>query len=136
MRTKQLTFETTESGCVVSTSHKLNQDGYLRLRTGSGAGRSELEMYHRTVWKNHHGHIPEGHEVDHKCRNRACSNIEHLQVLDRTTHLVKTNKERYSGRKESAKIHWETTGCTGTMLAEVFGVSFSAACGWIREWKV
>ncbi|MGX9276092.1 HNH endonuclease, partial [Pantoea ananatis] len=25
-------------------------------------------MYHRTVWKEQHGDIPEGYEVDHKCR--------------------------------------------------------------------
>ncbi|UNI71903.1 homing endonuclease [Aeromonas phage vB_ AhaP_PT2] len=93
-------------------------------------------MYHRYVWIKANGEIPDGYEIDHKCKNRACCNIEHLQMLDRTTHLVKTNVERYAARKADAKVYWETTKCTGTKLAEVFGVSFSIGCKWIREWKV
>lgn len=131
MRGKKLILVATESGCIVPTSHKLNADGYFRKKTN---GR--LEMYHRTVWRESNGDIPEGHEVDHICKNRACSNIAHLQVLDRNTHLVKTNEERYKARKEAAKVHWVNTQCSGTALGKLFGVTFSAACGWIREWKV
>ena len=131
MRGKKLILAVTKSGCIVPTSHKLNADGYFRKKTDG-----LLEMYHRTVWRKEHGDIPEGHEVEHMCKNRACCNVAHLQVLDRTTHLVKTNEERYRSRKEAAKAHWEATRCTGTALGELFGVTFSAACGWIREWKV
>ncbi len=130
MRGKKLILEATETGCIIPTSHKLNQDGYFRKRTNG-----VLEMYHRTVWIKANGPIPEGFEVDHKCRNRACCNVEHLQVLDRDSHLVKTNQERYAARKLEARDYWVDTGCTGTKLAEIFNVSFSAACGWIREWK-
>lgn len=130
MRGKKLILEATETGCIIPTSHKLNQDGYFRKRTNG-----VLEMYHRTVWIKANGPIPEGFEVDHKCRNRACCNVEHLQVLDRDSHLVKTNQERYAARKLEARDYWVETGCIGTKLAEVFNVSFSATCGWIREWK-
>lgn len=130
MRGKKLILEATETGCIIPTSHKLNQDGYFRKRTNG-----VLEMYHRTVWIKANGPIPDGFEVDHKCRNRACCNVEHLQVLDRDSHLVKTNQERYATRKLEARDYWVETRCTGTKLAEVFNVSFSSACGWIREWK-
>lgn len=86
MRGKKLILATTESGCIIPTSHKLNADGYFRKRTNG-----VLEMYHRTVWKEQHGDIPEGYEVDHKCRNRACCNAEHLQLLEGSEHTVKTN---------------------------------------------
>lgn len=70
MRGKKLILEATETGCIIPTSHKLNQDGYFRKRTNG-----VLEMYHRTVWTKANGQIPEGFEVDHKCRNRACCNV-------------------------------------------------------------
>lgn len=92
-------------------------------------------MYHRHVWEQEHGEIPEGYEVDHMCGNRACCNIEHLQMLDKTAHLVKTNEERYRGRFETARSYWESTNCTGTELGKKFGVSFSCGCRWIRIWK-
>src|SRR5699024_8092915 len=130
MRGKKLVLEATETGCIVPTTHKLNSDGYFRKRT-----TDVLEMYHRTVWKKHNGDIPEGFEIDHMCRNRACCNIEHLQMLEGTAHTVKTNRERYADRKETAREYWLETRCTGLALGEKFGVSFSSACRWIREWK-
>lgn len=132
MRGKKLILATTESGCIIPTSHKLNPDGYFRKKNPK---KGKNEMYHRTVWEEHHGEIPEGFEVDHKCRNRACCNVEHLQLLAGRDHTVKTNKERYADRKEAAKSYWLETDCTGTHLGEKFGVTFSAACKWIREWK-
>lgn len=66
MRGKKLILETTETGCIIPTSHRLNHDGYFRKRTNG-----VLEMYHRTVWVEANGPIPDGYEVDHKCRNRA-----------------------------------------------------------------
>ena len=131
MRGKKLILKTTESGCIVPTSHKLNADGYFRKRING-----ELIMYHRYVWTKEHGEIPEGYEVDHKCRNRACCNVEHLQVLSSKEHTIKTNVERFSERKLKAKSYWETYKPTGTKIAEIFNVSFSSACKWIREWKV
>ena len=131
MRGKELILATTKTGCIVPTSHKLNQDGYLRKKTDG-----VLEMYHRTVYRKTHGEIPEGFEVDHMYRNRACCNVYHLQLLNRSDHIVKTNKERYADRKEEARLYWETTKCTGTELGVKFNVTFSCGCRWIREWKV
>lgn len=127
---KQLVLETTDSGCIVPASHKLNQDGYFRKRFKDG-----MKMYHRYVWEQANGEIPEGYEIDHMCKNRACCNVDHLQMLDRTTHLVNTNKERYADRFEEAKKYWEEHRCTGTELGKQFGVSFSCGCRWIRIWK-
>jgi hypothetical protein len=138
MRGKPHVWETTDNGCIVSTSHRINQDGYLRIRDPrfSGEGRRPLIMAHRLSWENNFGTVPTGYEVDHKCRNRACVNPDHLQVLSRTDHLVKTNSERYAERKENARLYWEETGVSGLALGKIFGVSFSSACKWIREWKV
>lgn len=131
MGCKKLVLVTDSNGCITPTSHKLNKDGYFRKRIS----KTEVVMYHRFVWEKVNGKIPEGFEIDHKCRNRACCNIEHLQMLDGTHHTIKTNRERYSERLQQAKAHWLQTECTGTELADIFNVSFGQGCKWIRDWK-
>lgn len=126
----KLVLQQIDSGCIISTSHKLNPDGYLRKRIDN-----KLVMYHRHVWEQHNGPIPEGYEVDHKCRNRACCNIDHLQLLGISEHKVKTNKERYRERFEKARAYWIDTGCNGYELGEVFDVTWSCGYRWIRMWK-
>lgn len=75
MRGKPMVLIKDQNGCIVSTSHRLNKAGYLRIRDHryKGKGRKPLIMAHRLVWEEANG--------------------------------------------------------------EVFGVSFSSACRWIREWK-
>lgn len=127
---KKLTLVTTSSGCVVPSSHKLNHDGYFRKCING-----KNMMYHRYVYEDYFGPIMEGYEVDHKCKNRACCNINHLQLLKSSQHRSKDNKGRNGDRKKLAYEFWREHNCTGTALANKFGVSFSAGCKWIREWK-
>ena len=133
---RPLVFKELDTGCFVCVSHKTNADGYFRKRWNLG-DEKVAEMFHRFIYRAHHGldEIPDGFEIDHKCRNRACCNPKHLRLLDRTTHLVETNQTRYASRKEDARVHWLSTGCSGTALGALFGVTFSTGCGWIREWK-
>lgn len=42
-----------------------------------------LVMAHRYAWEAVHGEIPEGVEIDHTCRNRACCNVAHLRPATR-----------------------------------------------------
>jgi hypothetical protein len=62
MRGKPITLITTENGCIVSTSHRLNNDGYLRVRDPryTGNGRKPLIMMHRLVWEQFEGSVPDG----------------------------------------------------------------------------
>lgn len=132
-RAKAIKFVEFDNGCMVALSHKMNQDGYFRKIWGNGS-RFAM-MMHRAIWEMKFGKIPEGHEINHKCRNRACCNTDHLEVLDRTTHLIKTNKQRYKARKDKAKEYWLETSVSGAELAEKFGVTASAGYRWIREWR-
>lgn len=138
MRGKPLKLKTLDNGCIIPISHRLNADGYFRCRDPryKGKGRAPLIMYHRYVWECEHGKIPEGYEIDHLCHNRACCNIKHLQCIKGEEHTINHNKTRYKERELKAKEYWLKTHCTGTILGNLFGVSFSNACRWIRNWKV
>lgn len=131
MAKKELVLETTNTGCIVPISHKLNKDGYFRKVINS-----RWVMYHRHVWEEENGCIPDGYEINHKCKNRACCNLEHLEILEGSEHAIESNTGRNGERQEAAKDFWTSNQCRGVELAERFGVSFGIACRWIRKWKV
>lgn len=51
---------------------------------------------HRIAYQSFIGPIPEGFEVDHVCRNRACCNPEHLEAVP-----LQVNRKR----RNDAKTH-------------------------------
>lgn len=126
---------TTECGCFVPLSHKLNPDGYFRKLWGNTRAKPVAEMFHRFIYRAHKGEIPAGYEVDHLCNNRACCNPEHLEAIDGSAHAIKSNEERYRERHDAAKAYWLEHRCTGTALGGLYGVDLSTACGWIKGWK-
>lgn len=137
MRGKPLVLIELDNGCIVPTSHKLNKDGYLRIRDPNykGEGRAPLVMYHRYLWEQSNGKVPDGYELHHTCHNRSCQNINHLKLISITKHKVKHNSTRYLDRKTKAREIWIRCKCSGTKLAKLMGVSYSTGCKWIREWK-
>lgn len=118
------------TGCITPVTHKLNHDGYFRKNMGNGN-----VMYHVYVYEKYHGKVPDGYEVHHKCGNRACCNIDHLEAIEGHKHTIQGNKERYKSRYKAAFLFWKEHHCTGTQLGEKFGVTFSCGCRWIRTWK-
>lgn len=67
------------TGCLVWTGPR-NHAGYGRLRSAALHPTKMLRV-HRLAWELVHGPIPAGLEIDHLCRNRACINVEHLEVV-------------------------------------------------------
>jgi hypothetical protein len=74
-----------------------NSDGYVRVSVN---GRKV--MTHRlSLWQAGIT-IPEGLEIDHLCRNRACCNPSHLQVV---THRENMQRGTGQDRINAAKTH-------------------------------
>lgn len=61
-----------------------NQDGYGLL------GRSGRSMSaHRWYWIQANGEIPAGMKIDHLCRNPACCNVDHMEVVTNRENVMR-----------------------------------------------
>lgn len=77
----RLTFP--EGGCWIFTG-ALNR-GYGRVHGEDG----KLHYAHRVMYEAMVGDVPEGLELDHLCRRRACCNPWHLEAVTRRENLLR-----------------------------------------------
>ena len=72
------------SGCMVWDG-RMNQHGYaviaISRNHAAEVGFPRTISVHRLAWELANGPIPEGMEIDHLCRNHACINVDHLEVV-------------------------------------------------------
>lgn len=71
---------------------KVRQDGECLIWVGAktrkdwrGYAVYDIEgkttVLHRQLWKDHRGPLTADQQLDHLCRNRACINLDHLEVV-------------------------------------------------------
>lgn len=74
----QSRIRTTASGCMEWTGF-LDRDGYGQISLGGKKGKTV--RVHRWAYEHFVGPIPDGLVTDHLCRNRACANPDHLELV-------------------------------------------------------
>lgn len=107
MKTRKIQYEDIPwMNCKLVTSHRLQPDGYVRIRI-----EGHTYPIHRWIWIEAHGPIPNGLLVRHKCDNRDCINLDHLELgthSDNTLDAVKRGRwPRQDGENNpQAKLTW------------------------------
>lgn len=74
-------------------------------RTGSGYGAFRYDggtVAHRFSYEAHVGPIPDGHVIDHLCRNKACVNPAHLEAVTQSENI---SRAPGLGEFQRAKSH-------------------------------
>lgn len=76
-------------------------DGYGKINGGLDMPGETLA--HRAAYRIWCGEIPEGKEIDHRCRNRSCINPQHLEAV---THAINTKFADHSAtHRNRRKTH-------------------------------
>jgi hypothetical protein len=123
-----------KSACWVWTGPCFKRMGYGRIRSI----QTEENLAHRVSWLVHHGAIPEGLQVLHRCDNPPCVNPGHLFLGTHQENMADRNAKGRQARGEHAGNGWisdiqvqqiRTAYATGTMtiagLARAFQISES-----------
>lgn len=96
---------------------KLNSAGYGRVFVDG-----KMRPAHRHIYEKIKGHIPNGLQLDHTCRNRCCVNPDHLEPV-----TAKENVRRSSVTKLSdddvRQIRLLKGKMTNVDIGKMFGVS-------------
>lgn len=74
-------FEVSEYGCWIWKGY-LQPNGYGKAFDGK-----KVRMAHVVVWEAANGPVPDGLDLDHLCRNRACVRPDHLEPVTRAVNL-------------------------------------------------
>ena len=64
-----------------------NDAGYGIFQGRKRAEPGRTRLAHRLLWEEEHGPVPDGMVLDHLCRNRACINLAHLEVVTNAENL-------------------------------------------------
>lgn len=125
----------TDAGCWHWTgAHSVGGYGQLALRNANG--RVATKGAHRMAWELLVGPIPEGMEIDHRCRNRGCVNPAHLRVVTRAENI---RDAAQAGRRPVDPATWaaevrallDATQMSQIELAHALGVQECTVSTWV-----
>lgn len=71
---KEIKYVINENGCHICISHSTNTGGYIKIMRNK-----KLIYIHRMIYEEKFGDLQKGIIVRHKCDNRNCINLDHLE---------------------------------------------------------
>lgn len=80
---------------------------------------------HKVFYEEVYGPVPDGLELDHKCKHTRCVNPEHLEAV---THIVNVSRSKVIKLTDVAIekiISYRTSGLTYEQIARRVGLSFN-----------
>lgn len=86
-----------ESGCIEWTG-RIDRWGYGMITVVDDEGRRRYTGSHRAAWLAFIGPIEGQLVVDHKCRNRACMNVDHLRLVTNAENVKVADHSKKKGR--------------------------------------
>lgn len=96
----------------------LDKDGYGRFEMKGKTYRA-----HRYFYEMENGIIPKGLVIDHLCRNRACINIEHMEVVTSKENTIRGRSAKINKELAQKVRHiYKTTKTKQVELARMFGI--------------
>lgn len=95
-------FEVKENGCWEWTTGKFNT-GYGKLSLWGRTKRGGQFMVHRIMYELIFGAIGKDRQIDHLCRERACVNPQHMEVVTKDENNIRGNSP--------SAIHARKTHC-------------------------
>ena len=109
--------ETNDLGCHLWLG-PLDRDGY-----GICSWRGKSYRVHLFAWQHLRGAIFDGYEVDHKCKQRRCFNVEHLEPVTKAENLARAGLYKLSDEDvEAIREFCVNTNHSNATIAEAYGV--------------
>ncbi len=112
------------SGCWLWIGH-VNDNGYGLFHLNGRNVRA-----HRFAYEHYRGPVPEGLDLDHLCRNRACCNPDHLEAV---TRQINIKRGAIGSKTHCVRGHEFTKENTGTRTERRHGGRYCRACAREKE---
>lgn len=118
-------YEQPTTPCVVSREGHGDGHGYRVISRGGVKRRAQV-----WAWLDAGREIPDGHTLDHLCRNRSCVALEHLETVPAGENTARQRRHWAATREVCSKGHaWSPEN---TYVAPD-GVRYCRECGRARK---